>query len=193
MSDIYFDETSQSIWIACELSKQGGWSKYWCLQQYSSQTESSEFSLLCEHFQERFKIDKILHVSFHSIIIYEEMRGILEFSSNNGQTYQFCGLVEYRRRSDMSMMYGLSSTQFKKQEEKDILTLFEMKEKDIFIFHHRFSNEVHLWSLRKNQYLASIYSEVTVSIPLCLLSLAGVSARRDRHLQRMHLQRRECY
>jgi hypothetical protein len=172
ISDIYYDDSTDSIWISCEVkTTQYGWPKY-CLRQYSIYPEGSCFPLQAESLNERFKIDKILHVSSRAMLIFQELKGILEFSSSNGRDFQFKALFEVQRSSSNLFSSSLSLEELRRLERKELLASCEVKRGELFVLQARSDSEVCLWSSRAGRPLAVLHSEVSESTvtPFLLLS-----------------------
>jgi hypothetical protein len=101
------------------------------------------------------------------MIVYEELRGVLLFTSGNGRDYEFSRLVDLNRRSAIENLSLLSASQFKAIQQRKTLTSHELKSNEIFVLHSNDSPEVRLWSAAMGRDLLVLRSQV-LSLSLCL-------------------------
>lgn len=96
------------------------------------------------------------------MIIFQELRGLLLFSSTNGRDFQFTNLLEFPRSLTNLLSSSLSIQEIRKLEKKESLATHEVKKGEIFVLQSRSSSEVYLWSSTAGRALAVLQSEVSL-------------------------------
>jgi hypothetical protein len=99
------------------------------------------------------------------MIIYEELRGVLLFTSTpDVREYQFSRLIDLNYRNAIESLSLLSSTQFHAlhQRRRNFMT-HELKLKEIFVLHSKVSPDIHLWSVDMERDLHVLHSQVSLT------------------------------